>query len=64
MKLARDHYKHWKFYIHGKMGYVMPAKRDRKKNPICTSTDELFLKDGKFDNHWVGHSVMKSVYAE
>ena len=43
--------------------YVMLIKRD-KKNPFCTSSDKLFLKDGKFDNNWVGYSVMKLVEAE
>ena len=40
--------------------YVMLIKRD-KKNPFCTSSDKLFLKDGKFDNIWFGHLVVKPV---
>ena len=35
-----------------------------KNNPFCTSPEKILLKDRKFDNHWVGHSVMKSVDAE
>ena len=41
----------------------MPRKRDTKKTPFCMSSKTLFLKDGLQYNHWVGHSVMKSVYA-
>ena len=34
------------------------------KNPFCTFLGKLFLKDGKIDNHWVGPSLKKLVYAE
>ena len=39
----------------------MPVKLDTKKNPFCTSTEKSSLKDGNFDNNWVGNSVMKTV---
>ena len=42
----------------------MPVKFDTKNHPFCTSSEKLFLKDGNFDNHWVGHSVIKFVDAE
>ena len=41
----------------------MRVKRDTK-NPFCTSLDGLFLKDGKFDNNWVGKFVIKPVDTE
>ena len=42
----------------------MTVKHDTKKNPFCTSSEKLSLKYEKFDNNWVGHSVMKPVDAE
>ena len=42
----------------------MPVKRDTKKNPFCTTSEKLFLKDQRFDNHWVRHSLMKTVESD
>ena len=42
----------------------MPVKHDTKKNTFCTSSEEFYLKDGQFDNNWLGQSVMKSVDSE
>ena len=39
----------------------MPVKCDTKKKFFCTSSEKLFLKDGKFDNIWFGHLVVKPV---
>ena len=42
----------------------MPVKRDTKNNSFCTYSEKMFLKDGKFDNYWVGKPVMKPVDAD
>ena len=36
----------------------------KKTNPLCTFSENYFSNDGKIDNHWVRHSVMKTVDAE
>ena len=46
-----------------KLELVMPLKHDTKKTPFYMSSNNLFLKDGLKDNHWVEHSVMKLVDA-
>ena len=35
-----------------------------KNNLFCTSSEKLFLKDVKINNHWVGPSVVKPVDVE
>ena len=45
------------------MEYVIPIKCD-KNNSSCTSSEKFILKDGKNDNNWVGHSVVKFVDAD
>ena len=35
-----------------------------KNNSFCTSSEKLFLKYGKIDDHWVGNSVIKLVHFE
>ena len=47
-----------------KVKYVMPVIRETKKNSFCTSSERLFLKDGNFNNNWVGHKVIKPVHAK
>ena len=62
--MACDYYKIREFYIYCKnVEYVMLTKCD-KNNPFYTSQETLFLKDGKMDIHWVGHSLMKPVEAK
>ena len=40
----------------------MPLLCDNKKTPFLMSSNKLFLKYGLKDSHWVGQSLMKSVY--
>ena len=47
-----------------KVKYVMPVIRKTKKNSFCTSSEKLFLKDGNFDNNWVGQKVIKPVHTK
>ena len=46
-----------------KLEYGVPFKRDNKMTPWCMSSNKFFLKDGLQNNHRVGDSVMKKVYA-
>ena len=46
-----------------KLEYVVPLKRKSKKTPFCMSYNTFSLKDSIHNNHWVGNSVIKPVYA-
>ena len=43
---------------------IFIVKRDRKNYYFCKSSEKIFLKDVRFDNHWVEQSVVKLVDAE
>ena len=41
----------------------MSLKRGAKNTQLCMPSNEFFSEDSLQDNHWVGHSVTKLVYA-
>ena len=49
--------------ILGEFGICNTNQTRCKENPFCMSSNELFVKDGLHDNHWVNHSVINHVDA-
>ena len=56
LTVACYHCKYWIFQINRKNWNMW-------KPPFCMSYNNIFLKDGLQDNHWLGHLVIKSIDA-
>ena len=62
IKKSHQHWNDWKFQIHWNiLEWVLPKIHDVKKKPFGTSSQKLYLKDKTHKNHFVGHSLMKSM---